>query len=143
MKMPAYPQISMQETGRHLHYLCHIAGYTARDLQMYCHLSNPQSVYKWFSGSTLPTVDNLYAISVLLGISMNDIIVCTDDDVVFLSRFSIDIPQPRSHRHVKYRIFPNQINKKAKGQKASLKKTGRIPVFRGSSAGLFCNRKKK
>ena len=85
MNMPVYPQISLQETGRHLRHLCQNAGYTARDLQMYCHLSNPQSVYKWFSGSNLPTVDNLYALSILLGVSMNDIIVDKNDDVVFIN----------------------------------------------------------
>ena len=89
MKLPSYPHISPKATGRRLRYLCRAAGYTVHDLQAYCHLSNPQSVYKWFSGSTLPTLDNLYALSVLLDVPMNDIIVSKDDDIVFLLELSL------------------------------------------------------
>lgn len=83
MNLPSYLQISPTATGQRLRYLCLAAGYTVRDLQVYCRLNNPQSVYKWFSGTTLPTIDNFYALSILLGVSINDIIVSTNDDVVF------------------------------------------------------------
>ncbi|MCD8045353.1 MAG: helix-turn-helix domain-containing protein [Clostridiales bacterium] len=39
-----------------------------------------QSVYNWFSGKTLPSLDNMFALSRLLGISMENMIVCKDDN---------------------------------------------------------------
>lgn len=79
-----YPVIDLYSTGKNLRRLCAIRGISVRDLQKYCSFTNPQSVYRWFSGKVLPSVDNLYALSILLGVSMNDIIVSKDDDVVFL-----------------------------------------------------------
>ena len=38
-------------------------------------LESPQAVYCWQRGRNLPSVDNLYAISKLWGVSMNDILV--------------------------------------------------------------------
>ena len=78
-----YPVIDVSSTGKNLRRLCILQGISVRDLQRYCGFSNPQSVYRWFSGANLPSVDNLYALSVLLGVTMNDIIVDKDDDVVF------------------------------------------------------------
>ena len=34
-----------------------------------------QSIYHWFAGRSLPTVDNLYALSELFGVPM-DVLVC-------------------------------------------------------------------
>ena len=87
MNLPRYPRINSQATGRRLHFLCCASGFTVHDLQEYCHLSGPESVYKWFAGTTLPNLDNFYALSTLLGMSLNDIIV--SDDVAFLWPFAI------------------------------------------------------
>ena len=38
-------------------------------------MSCPQGVYHWQLGRNLPSVDNLYAVSRLWGVSMNDILV--------------------------------------------------------------------
>ena len=43
-------------------------------LQEYLGLSCPQGIYHWQRGSTLPSTDNLYALSKLWGISINDIL---------------------------------------------------------------------
>ena len=43
-------------------------------LQEYLGLSCPQGIYYWQRGSTLLSTDNLYALSKLWGISINDIL---------------------------------------------------------------------
>lgn len=37
----------------------------------------PQAIYKWQRGQSLPSVDNLYALSALLQVPMNEIIIST------------------------------------------------------------------
>ena len=40
-------------------------------------LASPQSIYHWFEGRSVPSVDNVYALSRLLNVSM-DAIICGD-----------------------------------------------------------------
>lgn len=48
---------------------------TVRDLQTYFGFEEPQAIYKWQRGQSLPSVDNLYALSVLFGVTMDEILV--------------------------------------------------------------------
>lgn len=50
-------------------------GLTAKDVQQYLELGCVQSIYRWFDGVSMPTVDNLYALSELFKVPM-DCIVC-------------------------------------------------------------------
>lgn len=50
---------------------------SVRDVQERLGLESPQSVYKWLHGTSLPALDNLLALSRLLGVRMEDILVCT------------------------------------------------------------------
>ena len=45
------------------------------DMQRYLNLACPQSVYHWQAGRTLPNIDNFYALSVLFGTTINDLVV--------------------------------------------------------------------
>ena len=40
----------------------------SRDLQAYFGFEEPQAIYKWQRGKSLPTVDNLYALGALLDV---------------------------------------------------------------------------
>lgn len=44
-------------------------------LKDYFGLSTTNAIYKWLKGESLPTLDNFLALSILLGVSMNDLIV--------------------------------------------------------------------
>jgi len=70
-----YPGINMQLTGQKIKCLLTSAGYDVKTIQNYLHLSCPQPIYRWMSGKTLPSVDHLYALSVILGVHMEDLIV--------------------------------------------------------------------
>lgn len=41
-----------------------------------------QTIYRWFHGKSLPSLDNFYALSVLLGISMENLLV-NDSGIAF------------------------------------------------------------
>ncbi len=72
-----YPVINKQATGNRLHTLMESKGITARDIQDYLGLGCVQSVYRWLSGKSMPTIDNLYALSELFQVSIDNII-CGD-----------------------------------------------------------------
>ena len=44
------------------------------DVARYMGFESPQAVYKWQRGDSLPTVDNLYALSFLLNTSVDEIL---------------------------------------------------------------------
>ena len=77
----AYPVIDLAETGRRIERQRREAGLTVRDLQAYFGFEYPQAIYKWQHGECLPTVDNLLALSRLLRVPMEDLLVYDDQEV--------------------------------------------------------------
>ena len=75
MSLTQFPVIDMTATGINIVRMRRERGLTVRDLQHYFGFAEPQAIYKWQRGQSLPSVDNLYALSVLFGVSMNEIIV--------------------------------------------------------------------
>ena len=84
--MTTFPVINMRRTGVNIANLRQAAGYSVRDLQDMFGFSTPQAIYKWQHGDALPTVDNLVALSGILGVPIEDILAVDSDggDVVFL-----------------------------------------------------------
>ena len=79
-ELPHYPVIDAAATGRNLRRLRlekgnREKGNSVKELQEYLGLSCPQGVYQWQAGRSLPSVDNLYAVSRLWGVSINEILV--------------------------------------------------------------------
>lgn len=70
-----FPVIDLQATGKNILRLRQEKGLSVRDVQSYFHFEEPRAIYKWQSGQSLPTVDNLYALSRLLNVSMEEILV--------------------------------------------------------------------
>ena len=60
-----YPVIDMYRTGQNIKRIMQLSGMKVKDIQEFLKLSTPQSIYHWFDGRSLPTVDNLYALSEL------------------------------------------------------------------------------
>ena len=75
MKHITFPAIDLRATGRNIARLTKERGLTVRDVQSFFGFSEPQAVYKWQSGKSLSSVDNLYALSRLLEVPMEDILV--------------------------------------------------------------------
>lgn len=72
---PMYLSIQPKETGRQIKKLISESGYTVKDIQNVMGFENPQAVYKWISGKSLPSLDNFVILSRLLHTSIEDILV--------------------------------------------------------------------
>ena len=66
-----FPKIDVYKTGQNIRRIMIRQGLTVRDIQKYLGLSAPQSIYHWFDGRSMPTVDNLYALSELFGMPVD------------------------------------------------------------------------
>ena len=75
MQSKAFPVIDVHATGQNIQRLRKARGLTVRDVQNYFGFDEPRAIYKWQSGRSLPTVDNLYALSALLDTPIEDILV--------------------------------------------------------------------
>lgn len=69
-----YPTIDVLKTGERIHQLMEQNNLTAKDIQCYLSLACVQSVYRWLNGESVPSLDNLYALSVLFHTSMDSIV---------------------------------------------------------------------
>lgn len=69
------PLINKRETGINLRRIMDKRGITVKEVQQYLGLGSVQSVYHWLNGLSMPTIDNLYALSELFQIPI-DAMVC-------------------------------------------------------------------
>ena len=67
--------IDKVRTGQQIRLLMEKRGVTVRDVKNALSLACVQSVYHWLDGQSMPTLDNLYALSDLLKVPM-DMLVC-------------------------------------------------------------------
>ena len=80
---PVYLSIKQKATGNKISELLKKNGYAVKDVQEAMGFENPQAVYKWISGKSLPSLDNFIILSRLLHTSIEDILVI-DGDIVRL-----------------------------------------------------------
>lgn len=80
---PVYLSIQQKETGERIRALLKENGYTVKDIQEIMGFENPQAVYKWISGRSLPSLDNFLILSNILHTSINDILVVDGDIVIY------------------------------------------------------------
>ena len=83
-----YPIVNKEETGYSLRDLMKKKGISIKCVQEYLGLACVQSIYHWLDGKKLPSLDNLYALSQLLQVPM--------DELVRGSRVEIRSPWERS-----------------------------------------------
>lgn len=87
-----FPVIDMEATGENIARLRRDRGLTVRDLQNWFGFEEPQAIYKWQKGKSLPTVDNLYALGALLDVPMEEILVPCKPQLNIVDRGQQDIP---------------------------------------------------
>lgn len=75
MREKIFPVIDPVATGENILRLRKERNLTVRDLQGYFGFEEPQAIYKWQHGKSLPSVDNLYALGALFEIPMEQILV--------------------------------------------------------------------
>ena len=73
------PTIDMVATGKNIMRLREAAGFTVKDIQEIFGFASPQAIYKWQHGSAMPTVDNLVILAMILGVTIDEILVVDDN----------------------------------------------------------------
>ena len=81
--MATCPVIDLQRTGRSIEQHRKDSGLTVRDLQEYFGFEYPQAIYKWQHGECLPAVDNLLALALLFGVSIEDLLVYDNREISY------------------------------------------------------------
>ena len=74
-----YLSIQPKKTGERIKKLLLEQGYTIREIQGAFGFENPQAIYKWLSGKSLPSIDNFVILSRLLHTTIEDILVIDGD----------------------------------------------------------------
>lgn len=80
MRNIPYLNIDMKATGLKLQQEIKKSGYDVKYIQRNLQLSCPQPIYRWFKGQILPSINHLYMLSVILGVSMEELLVIRQDD---------------------------------------------------------------
>ena len=70
-----YPVIDVAKTGQNIRLLREQAGLSINDVREFMGFNDPQAIYQWQRGVCLPSVDHLCALSKLLDVPMDDILV--------------------------------------------------------------------
>ena len=73
------PVIDLRKTGENITRMRKESGVTVRELQMILGFTNPQAIYNWQNGVSLPTVDNLIILASVLGVTIDELLVIEDD----------------------------------------------------------------
>lgn len=73
--------IDMVATGKNIIRLRKESGLSVRDLAEIFGFTTPQAVYKWQHGTAIPTIDNLVVLAAVFGVTMDEIVVTSQDDI--------------------------------------------------------------
>ena len=69
------PVLDLEATGTKIKTLMKRRGITPRQLQILHDFPYVQTVYNWYQGKNMPTIDNLVVLAQILGVTMDDIVV--------------------------------------------------------------------
>ena len=69
------PVLDLEATGTKIKTLMKQKGITPRQLQVVMDFPYVQTIYNWFRGLNMPTLDNLVVLAQVLGVQMDDIVV--------------------------------------------------------------------
>ena len=72
--------IDTRKTGERIKKLCREKGIPAKRIMEMMGFTSPNAVYKWFSGKSIPSIDNLLILAEALGTTVEDLIVETDEE---------------------------------------------------------------
>lgn len=75
MEKKQFPVIDMKATGENIKALMNSAEITVSDVQKYFGFANPQAVYHWINGERIPQIDNLLALSKLLNVPLENLLI--------------------------------------------------------------------
>ena len=69
------PVLDLEATGTKIKTLMKQRGITPRQLQILLDFPYVQTIYNWYQGKNMPTIDNLVVLAQILGVTMDEIVV--------------------------------------------------------------------
>ena len=69
-----YPAVDIIETGQNIKRIMKEKGLSVTEIQDFLQLGSPQGIYHWFEGRSLPSLDNMYALSEMFCMPVDSII---------------------------------------------------------------------
>ncbi|MBO5481830.1 MAG: helix-turn-helix transcriptional regulator [Spirochaetaceae bacterium] len=75
------PVLDLEATGSTIKTIMKQRGVTPRQLQLIMDFPYVQTVYNWFAGKNMPTLDNLVVLAQILDVTMDDLIVTRSVEV--------------------------------------------------------------
>lgn len=68
------PIIDKKKTGQRIREEMRLHRISVKEIKEYLSLGSVQSIYQWLNGTTLPSIDNLYALSALFRVPLDRLI---------------------------------------------------------------------
>ena len=68
-------RINTEKTGNNISRLRKERGLSVKSIQEALGFNNPQAIFKWQRGETLPSLDNLVVLAEVLGTTLDEIVV--------------------------------------------------------------------
>lgn len=75
MSKDVYTSLDIIQTGQKIHSAIINSGYSVRQIQEMLRLEDPQPIYRWIHGRCMPSTDNLYRLSKIFNIHMEELLV--------------------------------------------------------------------
>ncbi len=72
--MSTFPTINQKATGDKIKQIMKEQNLTVYDIQDYLGFGAVQGIYHWFHGRSMPSIDNLYALSKLFQVPIDEIL---------------------------------------------------------------------
>ena len=99
----SFPVIDLVKTGNNIKRISKESGFSADMIRDLLGVSDKSNVYKWFRGEVLPTVDNLLAMSILFGVTINELIVTETE-----GEFCYTIVGIEDHKRIRMEQMPER-----------------------------------
>ena len=77
MENVKFPSIDAYATGRNMKRIARSRNAGAEDVRKALGIGNKSTVYKWFRGDVLPSIDNLVAFGFVFGATLDEIVATT------------------------------------------------------------------
>ena len=87
------PAINLKRTGENITRMRKEAGISVREMQIMFGFTNPQAIYSWQNGKSLPSVDNFIILAAILGTTIDEIISTEEDDRDDVDEITVFYPQ--------------------------------------------------
>ena len=73
--------MDLTATGEKIKTLMKLRGLSPRKLQIILNFPYVQTIYNWFSGKNMPSIDNLMVLSDLLEVPINELLVTNTEEI--------------------------------------------------------------